>query len=195
MLSIRRTYRCSRVRPKVNLDFARESSGEDAGSFEEGRPELGELMTVADLYNVELLDDTSVQGELFSLELRKNGAAEVDSHDIEELHLGLEIALISLNVASHRAHIVRVLEHRGHRLFALVHILNVSLCALNLLFDILDALLAIKILFVCGGKGVQVVNLSLVPVIKISEGIAQVLGRVSHLSSQVIVVGVLHDKV
>ena len=152
-------------------------------------------MTVADLYNVELLDDTSVQGELFSLELRKNGAAEVDSHDIEKLHLGLEIALISLNVASHRAHIVRVLEHRGHRLFALVHVFNVSLCALNLLFDILDALLAIKILFVCGGKGVQVVDLSLVPVIKISEGIAQVFGRVSHLSSQVIVVGVLHDKV
>ena len=122
-------------------------------------------MTVADLDNVELLDNTSVQGELFGLELGENGAAKVDSHDIEELHLGLEIALISLNVACHRAHIVRVLKHRGHRLFALVHILNVSLCAFNLLFNILDALLAIKILFVCGVEGLQVVDLSLVPMI------------------------------
>ncbi len=151
-------------------------------------------MTVADLDNVELLDDARVQSELFGLELGKNGASEVDSHDIEELHLGLEIALISLNIASHRAHIVRVLEHRGHRLFALVHVFNVSLRAFNLLFDILNALLAIKILFVSGVKGLQVVDLSLVPVVQISEGIAQVLGRVSHLTCQVVMLAVLHDK-
>ncbi len=71
------------------MTFMNQSDGDlllsvvDVGGLENARLVLGELMAVADLNDMELLDNARVQAELLCLELKEDSAAEVDSHDVE----------------------------------------------------------------------------------------------------------------
>ena len=46
-------------------------------------------MTVADLDDMELLNDATVKSQLFVLELRKDSSSKVNTQDVLELQLGL----------------------------------------------------------------------------------------------------------
>ena len=76
-------------------------------------------MAVADLDDVELLDDASVQSQLLLLELNQDILAEVQAEDVEELLLCLQITLETLQLVLHLTHIVGILEHGAHCLLTL----------------------------------------------------------------------------
>lgn len=57
--------------------------------LEDLRPEAGKLMAVADLDDVELLNDASVKSQLFLLELGQDSLTEVQAEDVEKLILRL----------------------------------------------------------------------------------------------------------
>jgi len=87
-------------------------------SLEDLGPEAGQLMAVVDLNDMELLKDAAVKSHLVVFEAGEDFAAEVDAHDIVELGLCLQIALISLEVVLDFVHITSALEKSVHRFLA-----------------------------------------------------------------------------
>ena len=90
-------------------------------------PEAGQLMTVADLDDMELLNDTTVESQLFVLELRKDSSSKVNTQDVLELQLGFEITLVAIKLVSKGTYIISTLEQRAHRFLASTDALNVRL--------------------------------------------------------------------
>lgn len=67
--------------------------------LEDCAPEAGKLMTVVDLYNVELLHDARVQAHFFCLKAREDLLAKVDSNAIVKLLLALKVPLVLFKFA------------------------------------------------------------------------------------------------
>ena len=97
----------------------------DVFSLQDLSPEASQLMAVVDLDDVELLEDTAVECKLLILEDGKHLAANVNAHDVVELALGVQIALIPLQVILDLVYISRVLEKSTHRLFTSLNILDI----------------------------------------------------------------------
>ena len=143
--------------------------------LEDCGPEAGKLMAVVDLDYMELLKDAAVQSNLVILEVRHHLAAEVDEKDVCELLLGLKITFISLNIGLDLVDIISALEQGTHGLLSSLNVSDVRLALFDLLDESCNSSLD-ALAFVEGRiKGVQVVDLSLNPVVKISKGITEVL--------------------
>ena len=135
-------------------------------------------MAVVDLDDMELLENATVQLELVVLEGGKDLAAEVDAHDIVQLLLGNEIALVPLQVVLDLVDITRVLEQCSHGLLASLDVLDISLGSSNLLDNILIGCLYFLERSKGNSEGGEIIDLSLEPMVKISEGVPQVLDGV-----------------
>ena len=144
-------------------------------SFEDCGPEAGKLMAVVDLDYMELLKDAAVQSNLVILEVRHDLAAEVHKKDVCELLLGFEITLVPLNIGLDLVNIIRAFEQGSHGLLSSLNVSNVRLALFNLLDESLNACLDALALGEGGVESVKIVDLSLNPVIKISEGVTKVL--------------------
>ena len=144
-------------------------------SFEDCGPEAGELMAVVDLDYMELLKDAAVQSNLVILEVRHDLAAEVHKKDVCELLLGFEITFVPLNIGLDLVNIIRAFEQGSHGLLSSLNVSNVRLALFNLLDESLNASLDALALGEGGVESVKIVDLSLNPVIKISEGVTKVL--------------------
>ena len=144
-------------------------------SFEDCGPEAGELMAVVDLDYMELLKDAAVQSNLVILEVRHDLAAEVHKKDVCELLLGFEITFVPLNIGLDLVNIIRAFEQGSHGLLSSLNVSNVRLALFNLLDESLNAGLDALALGEGGVESVKIVDLSLNPVIKISEGVTKVL--------------------
>lgn len=90
-------------------------------------PEAGQLMTVADLYHMELLDDAAVESKFLLLEFRDHLVSQVVSHQTEQNFCLVVFSVSALYLAGHVSHIVGILEKGSHRFLALVDCLNVFL--------------------------------------------------------------------
>ena len=143
--------------------------------LEDCGPEAGELMAVVDLDYMELLKDAAVQSNLVILEVRHDLAAEVDKKDVCELLLGFEITLVPLNIGLDLVNIISALEQGSHGLLSSLNVSNVRLALFNLLDESLNASLDALALVEGRIESVKVVDLSLNPVIKISEWVTEVL--------------------
>ena len=144
-------------------------------SFKDCGPEAGELMAVVDLDYMELLKDAAVQSNLVILEVRHDLAAEVHKKDVCELLLGFEITFVPLNIGLDLVNIIRAFEQGSHGLLSSLNVSNVRLALFNLLDESLNACLDALALGEGGVESVKIVDLSLNPVIKISEGVTKVL--------------------
>ena len=157
-------------------------------------PEAGQLMTVADLDDMELLNDATVKSQLFVLELRKDSSSKVNTQDVLELQLGLQITLVALKLVLKGTYIISTLEQRAHRFLASTDALNVRLGSNNLLLHLLDSGLdgfaLIKGRLECN----EIVLLSLNPMIKVSEWVSQAFNSVLEALVQVGGGVVLDDK-
>ena len=96
-------------------------------------PEACQLMAVVDLNDMELLKNAAVELELVVLEAGKDLAAEVDAHNIVQLLLGDEIALVPLQVVLDLVDVTRVLEQSSHGFLAGLDVLDISLGSSDLL--------------------------------------------------------------
>ena len=143
--------------------------------LEDCGPEAGKLMAVVDLDYMELLQDATVQSNLVILEVRHHLAAEVDEKDVCELLLGLKITFISLNIGLDLVDIISALEQGTHGLLSSLNVTDVRLALFDLLDESCNSSLDALALIEGRIKGVQVVDLSLNPVVKISKGITEVL--------------------
>ena len=86
--------------------------------FEDLGPESRQLMAVADLDDMELLDDSTVKSELFLSELWQDGLTEIETKDVKQLFLSLQISFEAFELVLHFADIVSVFEKGAHGLFA-----------------------------------------------------------------------------
>lgn len=111
-------------------------------------------MTVANLNDVELLDDAAIQHKLLLLEHRQDCAAEIDSHHVKQLGKSLDLAFVPFHIALHGANVVSVFEKRVHRFLALGHILDVRLGGEQLFLGFLGCSLNASILFDSGSERV-----------------------------------------
>ena len=74
-------------------------------------------MTIADLNNVELLQNATVQSDLLVLELGQNSLANVQAEHVEQFLLRDNIALKPFQRVLHLAYIISILEESAHGLF------------------------------------------------------------------------------
>ena len=132
-------------------------------------------MAVVDLDYMELLKDAAVQSNLVILEMRHDLAPEVDKKDVRELLLGFEITLVPLNIGLDLVNIISALEQGSHGLLSSLNVSNIRLARFDLLDESLNA--SLDALALCEGRveSVKIVDLTLNPVIKISEGVTEVL--------------------
>ena len=144
-------------------------------SFEDCGPEAGKLMAVVDLDYMELLKDAAVQSHLVILEVRHDFLAEVDKKDVCELLLGFKITLVSLNIGLDLVNIISSLEQGTHGLLSSLNVADVRLALFDLLDESLNACLDALALVEGRIESVKVVDLSFNPVIKICEGVTEVL--------------------
>ena len=143
--------------------------------LEDCGPEAGKLMAVVDLDYMELLKDATVQSNLVILEVGHNLLAEVDEKDVCELLLGFEITLISLNIALDLVNIISSLKQGTHGLLSSLNVCDVRLALFNLLDESLNASLDALALVKSRIESVKIVDLTLDPVIKISERVTEIL--------------------
>ena len=92
-------------------------------------------MAVVDLDNVELLEDAAVESHLVSLEAWKYLASKIDTHDVIQLTLGLQISLIALKIVLDFMDISCALKESVHRFLACLNVLDSRLASLNLFLD------------------------------------------------------------
>ena len=78
--------------------------------LEDFGPESSQLMAVADLNDMELLDDTTVKSKLFLPELGHDGLTQIQAQDVEQLFLRLEISFEAFELVLHFSDIVGVFE-------------------------------------------------------------------------------------
>ena len=84
-------------------------------------------MSIADLCDVVLRDDSFVEAEFLLLELRQQGASDVNGHDVQELDLDLSLGIVLLDLRAHASDVAGVLEERGHGFLASIDALDVLL--------------------------------------------------------------------
>ena len=151
-------------------------------------------MAVVDLDYMELLEDTTVKSHLVILELGHDLATEVDKKDISELLLGFEITLIPLNIGLDLVNIVSALEHGAHSLLSGLNVADVRLALGDLLDESVDASLHIFALIEGNIESVQIIDLTLDPMVEIGEGVSEVLRSVLQALKEVAILGVVEDE-
>ena len=102
-------------------------------------------------------------------------ATEVDKKDVCELLLGFKITLVSLNIGLDLVNIISSLEQGTHGLLSSLNVADVRLALFDLLDESLNARLDAFALIEGRLESVKVVDFSFNPVIKISEGVTEVL--------------------
>ena len=147
----------------------------DMLSFEDCGPKAGELMAVVDLNYMELLKDAAVQSNLVILEVGHDFLAEVDKKDVCELLLGFEITFVPLNIGLDLVNIISSLKQGTHCLLSSLNVCDVRLALFNLLDESLNASLDALALVKSRIESVKIVDLTLDPVIKISERVTEIL--------------------
>mmetsp|Transcript_5350 Transcript_5350/g.6575 ORF Transcript_5350/g.6575 Transcript_5350/m.6575 type:complete len:225 (-) Transcript_5350:565-1239(-) len=151
-------------------------------------------MVVVDLDHVELLDDAAVQAQLLCLELGEGVLADVDQGQSVKLLQRLSLTLVPLQLVLDGVHVARVLEQRVHGFLAVSDVFNVRLGLSNLLGRGSDGGLSGLELVKGSLEGGKVVNLTLYPVVQVSERVPQVVNGVAQRLDQVTVLHVVDDK-
>lgn len=82
-------------------------------------------MTIADLNDMELLDNATVKSQLLIPELWHDSLAEIQTQDVQQLFLSLKIPFEAFELVLHLTDIVGVFEKSAHGLFACRNGLNV----------------------------------------------------------------------
>lgn len=111
-------------------------------------------MTVADLNDVELLDDAAIQHKFLLLELRQDCATKVDPQYVKQLVKGFYLAIVPFDITLHVTDVVAAFEKRAHSFLALGHILDVRLGVEQLFLGFLLCVLNPRILFNSGSERV-----------------------------------------
>ena len=166
----------------------------DVLGLENCGPEACQLMAVVNLNDMELLEDARVKSQLVVLEAGKNLATEVDSQQVVKLLLGFEVTLVSLEIVLDLVDITGALEESVHGLLTSLDALNRRLAGGDLLGDGVDAGTDGLELGESGSESRKIIDLSLKPMIKVSEGVSQVVDGVLQALSQVASILVVHHE-
>ena len=141
-------------------------------------PEAGQLVAVVYLDDVELLQDAAVQSQLVGLEARKYLASKIDTHDVIQLTLSLQISLIALEIVLDFMDISCALKKSVHRFLACLNVLDSRLASLDLFLDGQHVSLSRLDLVERSSEGSEIVDLSFEPMVEVGEWVSEVGDRV-----------------
>ena len=162
-------------------------------SFEDCGPEAGKLMAVVDLDYMELLQDATVKSHLVILEVGHNFAAEVGDKDVRELLLCFEITLVPLNIGLDLVNIISAFEQGAHGLLSSLNVPDVRLALSDLLDESFNSLLHTFALIKGRVESVQIVDLTLDPMVEISERVSKVLRSVLQALEEITILRMVED--
>lgn len=157
-------------------------------------PEAGNLMVVANLNDVELLLHQPVSLELFGFEFRQDFFAEVYGDKVEESLCGFSVFGLSVERVGQTTDVVFFLEHSANSSFARLQGVDVILSGQLLLQQVGKLGFNQLTTFHSALKCLEVVQLTLDPVIDINERIAQVHRDVVHRLFQAVVVRMVDNQ-
>ena len=151
-------------------------------------------MRVANLDDVELLHDALVKRQLLLLDLGNDIAAQVNSDEVEQVLVGLDVAFSTLDRVGHSADVVLVLKDSANGLFASVQILDVFLSGGLLLVKLLALTFDLGACLHSVLNSFEIVHLALDPVVEVDEWVAHVVDQMGELLLELGVLGGVEDE-
>jgi len=151
-------------------------------------------VAVTDFHDVELSNDVAVHIEPVLLHLGDNSHTEVDSHQVEQLLEGRDVVFKLLNLPLKATNIVLVLEEGTDRLVSSLEVTDVLHSGLLLPIGLEKLLVKIKPHCARISYSLEVIELTLHPVVDVDESVADVGTGRCHLVLKGRVVGVVEHE-
>jgi len=165
----------------------------NVGIFEHVAPECSQLMCIVDFNDIELLNNVLVQMQLLFFELWDDHGSKVDGHQVEQFLVVFNVTVTLFNGSYHSTGVALILEQGSHGLLTSGDIVEILL---SILFLLLQLLVVLHIALTCFNGSLEsgkIVDLTLGPVVQVSESVLEVLYGVSHLILDLLVVSVVEE--
>ena len=134
-------------------------------------PEACLLMAVADLHDVELLNDTAIKREFLLFELFEASTTQVDGEYVEEARIEVDVTFSGSDFVGHGANIALLLEKCSRGFLASIQTLDIFCRVHVFLFELLNFLCNLIANCKSSHESIHIIDFTLHPVVEISEWI------------------------